>query len=251
MEQIALLEATEVKAGKGAISGVVVDEAIRPLAGVVLNISGRSEPATTDEGGLFLVTDLDPGLYTLSASLSGFLTIQTTAEVRETETAKVRIVLARDLTPQPYHTTLAFQWYDEVGVTLVDFTVDLVSRSFFGGAVPPLCDRCYFPFESDGPVEDFIIEATWEDTVPDPLKETEFFWTLSDEAGDGGYEADYFYNPGRAHIPGNRFGESTGFSIAMSGEEEWITYQQQAQLFVTLFYLGPAPEGWSFVAGDR
>lgn len=247
-EGIQLLTAPPPEAGKGSISGVVVDEAIRPLGAANITVSGQGETATTDDGGLFLVTNLEPGLYTLTASRGGYLPIQTTAEVQAGQTAKVRIVLARDLTPQPYHTTLAFDWYDEAGVTLVDFAWDLFTR---GNGLPALCDRCYFEFITDGPVEEFVIEATWEDTVPAPHKDSEFYWTLDNLGEDGGYESDYFYNPGRAAVGGNRFGNSTQFAISMTGEEEWITYQQTARLFVTLFYIDGAPQNWSFIAGDR
>lgn len=244
---IELLEAPPPEAGKGSISGVVVDEAIRPLAGATISINGITEPVSTDEDGLFIVTDLEPGLYIMMASLADYLPIQTTAEVVAGETAKIRIVLAFDPTPKPYHTTLQFEWYDEVGQGLVDFAWDLFLR---GTGVPMLCDRCYFPFTSDGAVEEFIIEATWEDSIPDPLKETEYYWSLDNLGEGGGYESDYFYNPGRASVGDNRFGNSTEFALTLASEEEWVTFQQTAHIFVTLFYLAPAPENWSFIAGN-
>ena len=34
--------------------------------------------------------------------------------------------------------------------------------------------------------------ATWEDSVPDPAKETEYYWTIDNLGAEGGYESDYF-----------------------------------------------------------
>lgn len=237
---------------RGSISGVVVDEAIRPLAGVNLTLLGPQTPATSDDDGLFVFTDLEPGLYTVSAaphkSADGrlFLGIQTTAEVRAGETAKVKLVLPPDPTPQPYHVTYKFDWYDEAGVALVDFAVDLFGR----GIVPvPFCDQCYFEFTSDANVTQFVVEATWTDSVAPPHKESEYYWTVY-ALTVGDYASDYFYNPGRAVVEGSAFPGETEWAVNLAAEEEWITLQQKAQLFVTAFYVAPAPDGWSFVAGD-
>ena len=155
-------------ATRGSISGVVVDDAIRPLAGVDLTLlTSPARSVATDADGLFVFEGLDPGLYTLSANATvaderRFLGIQTTADVVAGETAKVRIVLPPDLTPQPYHTTYAFDWYDESGVALVDFAVDLFTRDVepVNQTVPPFCDQCYFRFETDTTPHTFVVEAT-------------------------------------------------------------------------------------------
>jgi hypothetical protein len=112
-----------------------------------------------------------------------------------------------------------------------------------------MCDRCYFYFQSDGPVDTFVIEAAWEDTVPDAAEgATEYYWVLDGE-DSGEYEDDYFSSPGRAEVAAGALGNDTHFGIGMSADEDWMTYQQKAELFVTLFYLAPPPAGWSFVGG--
>jgi hypothetical protein len=236
--------------GKGNIAGVVVDEAIRPVAHVEVTVIGQPLNASTDANGLFSIPDLAPGLYTLSAAAKGFLAIQTTAEVKAGETAKVRMALATDKTPQPYHSTLKFDWFDQEGVTLVDFTVDLVNRDFLNRSLPPMCDLCYFDFPSDGPVDTFVVEAVWEDSIPDSAEgTTEYFWTL-DNHDSGDYAADYFSSPGRATVAGESIGNGTHYGIGMSADEDWVTYQQKAEIFLTMFYRAPPPDGWSFVDGD-
>ena len=36
----------------------------------------------------------------------------------------------------------------------------------------------------------------------------------------------------------------------MYGDETWVSIDQHAELYVTMFYVDPAPEGWSFIRGD-
>ena len=67
-----------------------------------------------------------------------------------------------------------------------------------------------------------------------PHKESEYYWTV-DALTVGGYTSDYFYNPGRAEFTTGEFEGETKWSINMAAEEEWITFQQTAQLFVTAF----------------
>jgi hypothetical protein len=160
------------------------------------------------------------------------------------------MALATDKTPQPYHSTLKFDWFDQEGVTLVDFTVDLVNRDFLNRSLPPMCDLCYFDFPSDGPVDTFVVEAVWEDSIPDSAEgTTEYFWTL-DNHDSGDYAADYFSSPGRATVAGESIGNGTHYGIGMSADEDWVTYQQKAEIFLTMFYRAPPPDGWSFVDGD-
>lgn len=63
-------------------------------------------------------------------------------------------------------------------------------------------------------------------------------------------EDDYFNSGEPAYIGENRWGNSTAFTVSMYADETWVTIDQDAQLFVTMFYVAAAPDGWSFVAGD-
>lgn len=248
--QVELVE-VENTATTGSISGVVVDEAIRPLAGVNVSLVGPGLTTVSNQNGLFVFEDVVPGLAVVKANGTGFLAAQTSTDVFAGNTAKVRIVLLADPTPQPYHQTLKFDWYDEAGVALVDFAVDLFGRGIINETVPPFCDVCYFEFEVDGPFEDAIVEAVWEDNLATPAENaTEYYWTLRGVASNE-YESDYFYSPGRALAPGATYAGETLLSINLAADENWVTYQQEAELFVTIFYLEGAPSGWSFVAGDR
>ena len=84
---------------RGIIRGVVVDAAIRPLAGVEVSLPLASGPrvVTTTASGVFGFDDLEPGTYFLTASKTGYTAIQQSAEVVAgvTEPRSVRILLDR------------------------------------------------------------------------------------------------------------------------------------------------------------
>ncbi len=236
------------KAGKGlgAIAGVVVDEAITPLLGAKVNVSQLGTTVETNEGGAFGISDLTPGLYTLSVSAVDHLTIQTTVDVIADDITKIRIVLPVDPSPKPYHSTLKFDWYDSVGQPLVDFAWDL----FRPTGTPALCDVCAWTFETDGPVQTFVLEAHWDDSVAPPTGVSQFYWSLEPTADSSAYEDDYFASPGRVALGNNMWGGHTEFFLMMSYDETWIALEQSAEVFVTMFYLDEAPPEWSFIAGD-
>jgi hypothetical protein len=238
-------------ATQGSISGVVVDDAIRPLAGVAITIANLDRNATTIEDGLFAFEGLDPGLYTLAVvPPAGYLPVQTTAEVVAGQTSKVRVVTPIDSSPQPRHVTLAFDWYDSAGVALVDFAIDLFDGSLLNDSLPPACEKCTFEFITDEAPASLIYEATWEITVANPAGDGDWYWTIDDLIG-GDYESDYCAKPCLVDIPLGSIGNSTQYSLTVSSDEDWVVYNQRAQLFMTVFYVAAAPDGWSFIAGDK
>ena len=58
-------------ADTGSISGVVCDTSGNPLIGATVIIMGTSYGAMTDANGGYLIENLEPGSYTLQASMVG------------------------------------------------------------------------------------------------------------------------------------------------------------------------------------
>lgn len=227
----------------------MVDEGIRPVPRA--NLTGNAFATVTDGSGLFTVSGLQPGLYTVRVNATGYLPIQSTAEVVAGEVAKMRIILPADLTPKPYHTTLKFKAYDAVGQGLADFAVDLVVRSFANGTVPPQGDQCYFYFRADSKPDTTLIEAACEDSVQDyPEGQTEYYWVL-DGLDSGDYLDDYCTSPCNVTILGDALPKDLRFGLGMSPDEDWVTYQQEWSVFVTIWYGAAPPPGWSFLKGDE
>lgn len=85
----------------GLLHGVVVDEAIRPLAGANITIAladGTSRNATTGDDGRWRFDGLPLGAYVVHAALAGYLGQRTEANVTAdvTDPPAVRIVLTVD-----------------------------------------------------------------------------------------------------------------------------------------------------------
>ena len=57
--------------GKGAISGLLIDDRFRPLAGGLVLLQPVGLTATTNADGEFVFVDIDPGQYTARATLEG------------------------------------------------------------------------------------------------------------------------------------------------------------------------------------
>lgn len=74
----------QASATTGAIRGVVVDDAIRPLANVVVRLETANPPqtATTGTSGAFGFSLLEPGTYLVSARLFGYVDARQTVEVK-------------------------------------------------------------------------------------------------------------------------------------------------------------------------
>lgn len=228
------------QAGKGALAGVVVDEAIRPVAGANVTVAGQVL-ATTREDGAFVLDALDPGSVILVVGAPGFLSIQTSAEVVAGETSSVRVLLPRDNRPVPYRVTYShdglMQAWGGIGQYVIEDSVD-------GGSA--LCDcRVTFGLEPNSTM--LVYEAYWEDTTPDPASVAEYYWVVAQPDGPG-YEADYCRSPCVQRVGLKDFDEEASTYARLDGPDTWPEAQQTFQLFVTVWVNGQAPADWTLAS---
>ncbi|MCA1812166.1 MAG: carboxypeptidase-like regulatory domain-containing protein [Halobacteriales archaeon] len=112
------LEAT---ATTGVIRGVVVDEGIRPLAGVLLTATsqGSSFTANSTSTGSFGFQGLPPGTYFVKAHKLGFRDTQVSTEVHAgvSDPHPLKVLLSLDSTyVKPYASATVFKGFIECGV---------------------------------------------------------------------------------------------------------------------------------------
>lgn len=106
----------------GVLRGVVVDEAIRPLADVTVSITGlTSANTTTTANGAFGFQDLEPGTYFVMATKAGFSTIQQSAEVVAgvDDPPLVRFQLTIDPETKPFFEAYVFDGYIQCSVSFI------------------------------------------------------------------------------------------------------------------------------------
>ena len=105
----------------GVLRGVVVDEAIRPLANANVSIAAAEGQLSqvTGEDGLFAFGDLEPGAYVVQARKLGFLTASVAANVTAgvEEPANVRVQLLADVLNQPAIDAYTFDGFLQCSVT--------------------------------------------------------------------------------------------------------------------------------------
>jgi hypothetical protein len=224
---------------RGHIAGIVVDEAIRPIAGALVRLPGMNMERPTERDGSFGFVDLYPGPYYITVEAAGYRPADALLEVRPEEFTRAKVVLTAVPPPEPYHVTQAFEGF-------ADVTGDPFTGS---GAV--LCRMCEFDFylERQG-LAAVILEAAF--ATP---SEGDQFWFRFSPYDDTSYDAriddGYADDPLRIEVHDADLGEEDRFTLftePMSFPAPKAS--QRFAVFVTAFYNEPPPTGWSLVAGS-
>lgn len=236
----------EAGSSTGAIRGVVVDEAIRPLAKAHISFGSRN--VTADDQGRFSFADVTPGTVFLKVTAKGYLSVQTSAVVEAGKIVDVRVALAADLNPQPYHQTLQLKGFIQASGGIATYALDLLAND----TGVTLCPTCTLYFQNDPSVTTIVNEAVWTESIPMPSGPAQFYWEIELSGSDAGHiESDYSASPVFAHVDAQKFwGNETHLQSRLTGPFEWPEYNQEYRLFVTLFHVAPAPTAWPFVKGD-
>jgi hypothetical protein len=231
-------------AAVGLIEGVVVTPAITPLPGAAVRLEPGGREAATDGSGAFRFEGLEPGGYTVEASLGGYLP-QTVAA--ETGQGLVQIVLAPDIA------SLAFaQTYVHDGFIESSFNV--------AGARSSNSDAPNYTFE--GRLPDFVqVELVWEATQAlggrmDLTLIADDGGTVLPVAARGEGVSPLVVAMDSAILAEFGFGPDVDLDIAvfvgqepMAGDSgAGASLQQRFTLFTHMFYGYLPPAGWSFTA---
>jgi hypothetical protein len=248
-------------ADRGIISGVVVDAAIRPIASANLTLVGQGIATHADATGIFVIPNLKPGLYTVQARANGFQPIQSTAEVKAGETAKVRMVMDVDRSPIPFHSATAkFKGFYNVGSGLVDEVQTLEGNKTVGPVTTPYAATCtcVWPVDFEANASTYVIEAQWTPTVAKPglpspadLGPTEMTYNFEPNHGPSPPLIFCYGTPCAFHEWGTNVSRAaTHATIHFWSDDSWVTFNQDFTAFFTVFYNGQAPADWAFTKGS-
>lgn len=200
-EPAALLED---EAPPGVLRGVVVDPAIRPLADADVLVMPGAHSNRTDATGTFQFDDLEPGTYTITVSLQGYLNETVVAGVTEGSNPVVKVILPVDTEAVAYVTEYLFQGMFECGVFPVACSyVNIITWVMLCGV-----GACVGNVTNDS-----ALFLQWIDGVPSFLQ-TELVWDSTQPLGD-----------------------NLGFGIGSSTEEQL----QQGQADTHNYSVGPSP----------
>ncbi len=162
----------------GGIRGLVVDQAVVPVPGALVTLSGGKN-TTSDEAGQFNFTGLEPGDYFLSVGKPGFTGVQVSTTVVAGVAAPpiVKILLERLTTAQPYLDHFKLEGFYECAqaMSFVTDTCDWVPRTAWDvynesqGSPPPVVPRSVLAYTNtqyiDVPMDTYTIiqEGFWTD----------------------------------------------------------------------------------------
>lgn len=175
-------EAGDVADAAGRVEGVVVDVAIRPLAGATVSVPAQPgvAAATTDAEGRFALEGLAEGVAFLMVAKPGFL--EATVQAQAGPGAPVvQVVLEPLLETQPYVVLESFRAFLDCGVgSGPAFGLSAGCMTVAGGALVILCEgggpappmgvclggvNPYFVSDAQGNLTMAQTEAVWEPTV--------------------------------------------------------------------------------------
>ena len=146
----------------GVLRGVVVDEAIRPLADVIVTITGftNANTTTTANGG-FGFEGLEPGTYFVMATKAGFSTTQQSAEVVAgvDDPPLVRFQLVIDPETRPFFDAYVFDGYIQCSFSLL--AAGFAACSTLG---PVSTDRLDVTYTLDKTPDWLQSEMLWDST---------------------------------------------------------------------------------------
>lgn len=157
------LDATE---DTGVIRGVVVDEAVRPIAGAVISIKSIGQNATSAESGAFGFAGLATGTYFLEVGKTGYKSIQVSADVvaGEAQPAITKVLLVADPEMRPFFELVSFEGYLQCSVRFV---------------VNALAACSVLPQSGDDPF------VRLHPTVVPTFAQSEMIWESTQALGDG------------------------------------------------------------------
>ncbi len=227
--------------GLGCIRGVVVDEGIRPIAGVQVRLTPGTRNMTGDADGLFTFCDLEPGTYFVSASAPLYLEAQTSVDVVADGAHDIRLALPADLSPQPYHRTIKHEAFMQAWGGIGQFVVEEFAPS-------GLCN-CILLATPDPDARTFVVEALWTEGAGNPTNDP-WYWILGQTDGDGMYETGYATSPILVHRAASDYSQGSEVYYRQDGPDFGVESEVRFTQFLTIFYREPAPDGWSFVAGS-
>lgn len=275
-------EEVEADSSTGGIRGVVVDAAIVPVpeATVVLDPGPDAVETVTDAEGRFSFGRLAPGAHFLQVSKYTYETVQvsTVVEAGVTDPPVVRVQLTRLSEEEPYSQAFQFSGrvvcsYSAVIITapcITDYTTILCGGGCLGPAGPILRgiqgDTRDWVQEIGPGWQSHIIEMTWEPSARGTSNQMGFTVSHSNRTASHWYGSFGGEDPvlGRFDCCGpHPSHQNAPDGIPAEGLPDLLTFvnvrgsgvvdvaiEQDFEAFTHTFYHIPAPEGWSFVAGD-
>lgn len=255
----------EVSATTGAIRGVVVDEAIRPILGVQVGLVNDGRQVNTTEAGTFSFSNLQPGTYLLEAKKFGYSSARQSVEVvaGDANPPSTKIQLIQDPSQVAFVSAQTFTGYIMCTTSFVatcgapNVVSNVLLCPVFNVCLGNVTDdRFGFDLFYEANASFIQSELVWRSTQPLSTQLSLQMETIV------GCEADYYERTVAGDSPIINFANQTEIAAAeiggacsifhsiFSGDSfgtpVGVTVQQQFEVFSHSFYGFLPPEGWTF-----
>jgi hypothetical protein len=251
----------------GILRGVIVDDAIRPLAGVNVSVTppgGTPVEQTTGEDGLFRFDGLAAGSYSVAATRMNYLSTQTLAQVvaGDPEPALLQLQMALAGSTVPYVNAIVWEGFIGCAFTFGNLCSAPAQAGYdvIGDSSAHLFWGEYVDVER---VPDLVqAEAVWEPTLAtsEELKPI-FGWSEPETWRNLAYQGTFFsesvtspsfHRIGHAELLDAKVGTESGLVVEFySGGDTtnptFLTLNQPIRLVLHNFYGYLPPDAWRFV----
>lgn len=271
----------------GGIRGVVVDEAVVPIATATATIQSTGDSAQSDENGAFVFSGLEAGNYFVTVVHPLYDSVQQSVEVvAGVENPPVaRFQLTRVISSDPYISQQQLRGYISCSANvLIPGVGGVLSEECGEGVGVPGVGRvggnaenqAQLDFNVDsGLIKSLVVEAVWDPSLSvgtsgsgqsggfnmgvyigfscDPVCS----WDTQIDRKDG-MSPMYLRNDDPEGFDGDTPLDTAGVTADTtfstftwaSSDETGLLLEQEFEVFITSSYVLELPEGWSLVNGD-
>lgn len=253
------------------LRGNVLDEALAPIVNATVTLVGAGNQTTRDDGAFDFGTR-DAGLYTLTATAAGYQDGAVTVAPGETE-QRIRLVLLATPPTEPYNVTIPFRGNLECALEVLIISPSCDSALTVVPGAPRLFDEDQsFLFDAEPNWKTLVLDVVFDADAHPGLDGLRVALRGSIDPDAGGEYSQYgrwsspesftirveplgAYDDGTEPVPAN----ATGFQVDVYPHSHlWHTagvspflgvgaaLNVRFDVYATLFYVEPAPEGYTF-----
>lgn len=263
----------------GVIRGVVVDQAVTPVAGATVALTSTGASTTSDDSGLFGFDGLPGGPHFMTVTKPGYRTTQQSSEVVPgvAEPAIVKVLLVADPSSLPFVVVHSYDGYIQCSFKAANFVFDAESCDPGGATGLSANDDSAPWFPVTGQPDFYQSEMQWQSTQTLGQSLVTIQWACNEgECGDDDFRLCNVRGPsplvcrvnrtaslveggGGVGIEEAQFGtENMGYSVSMFANcfdgcvpgtvlGAGAVLEQRFQIYNHLFYGYQPPDGWLFL----
>jgi 5-hydroxyisourate hydrolase-like protein (transthyretin family) len=182
----------------GSITGIIVDEELRPIPRVKVVLVETMQTTETDEAGRFTFNGVAPGTYRLQFHRIGYAERTAKVMVQPGEVTEVDVTLvALEFLPEAYHTAFNRIAHIQFG----QYTVQLLQNFINNSALNQyMCQGCRYDMTVPPNVSAAMTEGMYEKSIPGTMINEQFgviFWRGYSETSYGTPLGLQYYKPPR------------------------------------------------------